>query len=246
MISKRSGYVWILVWDLSECCLNFVCAWVWVYSEFCSGTEKVPQRTFATKISPNFRVNFPARFASRPLFYWVVPSNCSENCKAVIAKLRKSLFSTSIPEDFRGTPGNFEETPNLWTFCWFWAWFSWQCKNLMYWKNGVVYKLHAGWFINRTPGELVNCGLFIKFKGLLCGNHTERGESLKLNFWPPGSLQIHLRHHDCLPQVRGFRTGKNTIHQVFALSIFLHFERFLSFAWDFRGQEAVMQFASYF
>ena len=32
-----------------------------------SGTEKVPQRTFATKISPNFRVNFLARFASKTL-----------------------------------------------------------------------------------------------------------------------------------------------------------------------------------
>ena len=44
-----------------------------------SGTEKVPQRTFATKISPNFRVNLLVRFASTPLFYWEVPSNCSEN-----------------------------------------------------------------------------------------------------------------------------------------------------------------------
>ena len=31
-----------------------------------SGTEKVPQRTFATNISPNFRVNFLVRFASKP------------------------------------------------------------------------------------------------------------------------------------------------------------------------------------
>ena len=49
--------------------------------------------------------------------------------------------------------------------------FLWQCKNLMYRqysKKGVVDKLHAGWFINRTPGEFINCGLFIKFKGLLC------------------------------------------------------------------------------
>ena len=33
-----------------------------------SGTEKVPQRTFATKISPNFRANFLVLFASKPLF----------------------------------------------------------------------------------------------------------------------------------------------------------------------------------
>ena len=58
----------------------------------------------------------------------------------------------------------------------------------MYSKNGVVYKLHAGRFINRTPAEFINSGLFIKFKGLLCGNPIERGESLILNFWPRGSL----------------------------------------------------------
>ena len=40
----------------------------------------------------------------------------------------------------------------------------------MYSKKGVVYKLRAGWFTNRTPGEFINWGLFIKFKGLLCEN----------------------------------------------------------------------------
>ena len=65
---------------------------------------------------------------------------------------------------------------------------TWQCRNLMYCKKGSVYKLPAGWFINRTPGGVYNCGLFIKFEGLLCGNPTERGESLILNFWPPSSL----------------------------------------------------------
>ena len=92
-----------------------------------------------------------------------------------------------------------------------------QCKNLMYSKKGVVYKLHAGWFINRTPGEFINRGHFIKFKGFLCGNPTEKGESLVLNFRPPGSLYVQPRHRDCLPQARGFRTGKNTIHQLFTL-----------------------------
>ena len=42
--------------------------------------------------------------------------------------------------------------------------------------------------VNRLPGEFINWGLFIKLKGLLCGNPTERGESLILNFWPPGNL----------------------------------------------------------
>ena len=58
----------------------------------------------------------------------------------------------------------------------------------MYCKKGVVYKQQAGWFINRTPGEFINWGLFIELKGLLCGNPSERGESLILNFWPPGGL----------------------------------------------------------
>ena len=45
-----------------------------------SGTGKVPQRILCDKeIWPNFRVNFPVRFALKPLFYWVVPSNYSEN-----------------------------------------------------------------------------------------------------------------------------------------------------------------------
>ena len=57
----------------------------------------------------------------------------------------------------------------------------------MYNKKGVVYKLHAGCFINRPPGKSINWGLLIKFKGLLCGYPIERGESLILNFWPPGS-----------------------------------------------------------
>ena len=78
----------------------------------------------------------------------------------------------------------------------------------MYTKKGVVHKLHAGWLINRIPGEFINQGLFTKFKGLLCGAPTESGESLKLNFWPRGSLQVQPRYLHCLPQVRGFRTGK--------------------------------------
>ena len=44
----------------------------WPRNRTGSGTEKVPQRTCVRQISPNFRVNFPLRFASKPLFYWVV------------------------------------------------------------------------------------------------------------------------------------------------------------------------------
>ena len=39
---------------------------------------EVPQRNSVTKIVPSFRVNFLVRFASKPLFYWVMPLNCSE------------------------------------------------------------------------------------------------------------------------------------------------------------------------
>ena len=39
------------------------------------GTEKVPQRNYVTKILPNVRVNFLVRFASNPLFYWVMAGN---------------------------------------------------------------------------------------------------------------------------------------------------------------------------
>ena len=41
-------------------------------------------------------------------------------------------------------------------------------KNLMYSQKGVVYKLHAGWFMNRTPGEFINWGLFIKGRHRYC------------------------------------------------------------------------------
>ena len=52
-----------------------------------------------------------------------------------------------------------------------------QCKDLMYSKKGVVYKLHAGRLINCSPVELINCSLSSKVKGLLCGNRTERGKA---------------------------------------------------------------------
>ena len=60
---------------------------------FCSGTEKVPQKTFATKMLPNFRVNFLVRFASKSLFYWVLPSNCSENYLVLFVR----FFGFGVP-----------------------------------------------------------------------------------------------------------------------------------------------------
>ena len=50
-------------------------------------------------------------------------------------------------------------------------------KKLDVLQKGVVYKLHAGWFISRIPGEFINSGLFINFKGLVCGNPTERADT---------------------------------------------------------------------
>ena len=43
----------------------------------------------------------------------------------------------------------------------------------MYSKNGVVYKLHAGWFINRTPGEFINSGLL---RSSLWKSYRKRGK----------------------------------------------------------------------
>ena len=45
---------------------------------FFLGTEKVPQRNCVTKNLPNVRVNFLVRFASKPLFYWVMTGNPRE------------------------------------------------------------------------------------------------------------------------------------------------------------------------
>ena len=62
-----------------------------------SRTEKGTQRTCATKILPNFRVNFLVRFASKrflnPLFYCAVSSNCSENSLVLFVR----FFGFGVP-----------------------------------------------------------------------------------------------------------------------------------------------------
>ena len=55
-------------------CRNTLCFHTYV-SESKIRDRKVPQRNCVTKILPNVRVNFLARFASKPLFYWVVTGN---------------------------------------------------------------------------------------------------------------------------------------------------------------------------
>ena len=66
------------------------------------GQQKVPQRTCATKILPNFRENFLARFVSKPLFYWVVPSNCSEN--SLVQFVRLFGFEVLLAPEMRPVP----------------------------------------------------------------------------------------------------------------------------------------------
>ena len=58
----------------------------------------------------------------------------------------------------------------------------------MHSKKAVIYKLRAGRFINRTPGEFMNRGLFIKFKVFSVEILQMEGKVQYQNFWPPGSL----------------------------------------------------------
>ena len=66
----------------------------------------VPQRTFATKISPNFRVNFLVRFASKPLFYWVLTGNPLELFRKFFGTVRAIFWlceSFSAPDHSGGS-----------------------------------------------------------------------------------------------------------------------------------------------
>ena len=69
--------------------------------------EKVPQRTRATKILLNFRVNLLVRFASKRLFYWVVPSKSSDN--SLVLFVRFFGFGFSFGPEIVGNRGQ------LWT-----------------------------------------------------------------------------------------------------------------------------------
>ena len=53
-----------------------------------SRTETVAQRAFATKISPNFRVNLLVRFASKPLFCQVMTGYPLELFRKVFGAVR--------------------------------------------------------------------------------------------------------------------------------------------------------------
>ena len=87
-------------------------------------------------------------------------------------------------------------------------------QNLMHSNKGVVYKLHARWFINRTPVEFINRGPLFNLKVFSVEILQKEGKSNT-------KCLAARRHCDFLPQARGFRTGKDTIHQIFTLSNFL-------------------------
>ena len=56
------------------------------------GTEKVPQRNCVTKIWPNVQVNFLVRFASKPLFYWVMTGNPLELFRKFFGAVRSIIW----------------------------------------------------------------------------------------------------------------------------------------------------------
>ena len=80
------------------------------------GRERYPNLTFATKIWPNFRVNFLVWFASRPLFYWIVPSNCPEKSLVLFVRFFVAFgvlfWLLKIP-----VPSTPWESVSFWGFC---------------------------------------------------------------------------------------------------------------------------------
>ena len=56
------------------------------------GTEKVPQGNCVIKILPNVRLNFLVRFASKPLFYWVMTGNPLELFRKFFGAVRAILW----------------------------------------------------------------------------------------------------------------------------------------------------------
>ena len=65
---------------------------------------KVPQRNCVTKILPNVRVNFLVRFASKPLFYWVMTGNPLELFRKFFGAVRAIfwLCGSFLAPDFWG------------------------------------------------------------------------------------------------------------------------------------------------
>ena len=71
--TKRSPKSWIFFF------IAFACNGLCDDGKLNQGQKRYPKELLRQRFLPNFRVNFLVRFASKPLFYWVVPSNCSEN-----------------------------------------------------------------------------------------------------------------------------------------------------------------------
>ena len=59
--------------------------------------------------------------------------------------------------------------------------FSTSCRGWDF-RNIAHIKLHAGWFLNRTRGSFSTRVFLIKYKGLFCGNPTERGGKFNTKF----------------------------------------------------------------
>ena len=101
-----------------------------------SGTEKEPRRTFATKISPHFGVNFLVGFASKPLFYWIAPSNCSEIFFGTVRAIFW-LWVFLVPERYRCRGAAAEAQAEVCLFFWHFQPYCWDqriarpCLNLL-------------------------------------------------------------------------------------------------------------------
>ena len=87
----------------------------------------------------------------------------------------------------------------------------------MYSKKGSVYKLPAGWFINHSPAEFINCDLLVKFKGLLCGILQKEGK-VKTKFLAARQFINPTQAPSLSAASEGLQEKKNTIHQIFTLS----------------------------
>ena len=89
----------------------------------------------------------------------------------------------------------------------------------MYSKKWGVYKLHAGWFINRTPGEFINWGLFYLIERFsLWKSCRKRG---KFNTKVLAARQFISPTQAPWPSAasEGLQDRKkNTIHQIFTQS----------------------------
>ena len=70
-----------------------------------SALQNLGHKTCATKTLPNFRANFLARFASKPLFYWLVPPSSSENSLALFRIAQSGFAAIWVASACADCPG---------------------------------------------------------------------------------------------------------------------------------------------